>query len=99
MGMATDFFDPTARNSRARLAVSVELMRELSRYADPDELYQVFSKRMNQLYPTARQLTVSRRGLDRPQFRIQRFNEGPHLWPAKGMRKHLPTTVPGTKFE
>ena len=76
MGMATDFFDSTSRNSRARLAVSVELMRELSRYADPDELYQVFSKRLNQLYPTSRQLTVSRRGLDRPHFRVQRFN----LW-------------------
>ena len=88
MGMATDFFDPTARNSRARLAVSVELMRELSRYADPDELYQVFSTRMNQLYPTARQLTVSRRGLDRPQFRVQRFNlwkhaVNPHRQPEK----------------
>ena len=88
MGMATDFFDPTARNARARLAVSVELMRELSRYADPDELYQVFSKRMSQLYPTARQLTVSRRGLDRPQFRVQRFNlwkhaVNPHRQPEK----------------
>ena len=76
MGMATDLFDSTSRNTRARLAVSVELMRELSRYADPDELYQVFSKRLNQLYPTTRQLTVSRRGLDRPHFRVQRFN----LW-------------------
>ena len=76
MGMATDLFDSTSRNTRARLAVSVELMRELSRYADPDELYRVFSTRLNQLYPTSRQLTVSRRGLDRPQFRVQRFN----LW-------------------
>ena len=76
MGMATDFFDPTTRNSRSRLAVSVELMRELSRYADPDELSRVFSKRLNQLYPTSRQLTVSRRGLDRPHFHVERFN----LW-------------------
>ena len=76
MGMATDFFDPTTRNSRSRLADSVELMRELSRYADPDELSRVFSKRLNQLYPTSRQLTVSRRGLDRPHFHVERFN----LW-------------------
>ena len=76
MEMAPAFFEPATHNSRARLAVSVELMRELSRYADPDELYAVFSKRMNRLYPTARQLTVGRRGLDRPQFRVQRFN----LW-------------------
>ncbi len=76
MGMATDFFDHAARHSRARLAVSVELMRELSRYADPEELHRVFSKRMGQLYPTSRQLTVSRTGLDRPRFRVERFN----LW-------------------
>jgi len=76
MGTTTDFFDPTARNSRARQAVAVELMRELSRYKDPDELYKVFARRMNQLYPTTRQITISRRGLDRPNFRVTRFN----LW-------------------
>jgi sigma-B regulation protein RsbU (phosphoserine phosphatase) len=70
----TDFFDPSARNSRARLAVAVELMRELSRYSDPTELSAVFAKRMNQLYPTARQVTLSRRGLAAPQFRVTRFN-------------------------
>ena len=88
MGTSSVLFEPTALNSRAPLAVSVELMRELSRYADPDELHQVFSKRMNQLYPTARQLTVSRRGLDRPQFCVQRFNlwkhaVNPHRQPEK----------------
>ncbi len=76
MGTTTDFFDPSARNSRARQAVAVELMRELSRYKDPDELYKVFSRRMNQLYPTARQVTVSRRGLEGSEFRVTRFN----LW-------------------
>jgi sigma-B regulation protein RsbU (phosphoserine phosphatase) len=76
MGTTTDFFDPSARNSRARQAVAVELMRELSRYKDPDELYKVFSRRMTQLYPTTRQVTVSRRGLERPNFRVTRFN----LW-------------------
>ena len=90
MGMAPDFFDPAARSSRARLAVSVELMRELSRYADPDELYGVFSKRMNQLYPTSRQLTVSRRGLDRPHFRAERFN----LWKDAANPHRRPDRLP-----
>jgi sigma-B regulation protein RsbU (phosphoserine phosphatase) len=76
MGTATDFFTTTARNWRARLAVSVELMRELSRYSDPEELYLVFSRRMAQLYPTTRQVTISRRGLDRPAFRVTRSS----LW-------------------
>ena len=71
----TDFFDPTARNSRARIAVSVELMRELSRYSDPNELSRVFASRMNQLYPTSRQITLSRRGLSSPAFRVTRFSQ------------------------
>lgn len=70
----TDFFDPTARNSRARQAVAVELMRELSRYSDPGELSRVFARRMNQLYPTARQITLTRRGLDHPRVRVTRFS-------------------------
>ncbi|MCU0706255.1 MAG: SpoIIE family protein phosphatase [Fimbriiglobus sp.] len=70
----TDFFDPTARNSRARQAVAVELMRELSRYSDPGELSRVFARRMNQLYPTSRQITLSRRGLSLPEVRVTRFS-------------------------
>lgn len=70
----TDFFDPTARNSRARQTVAVELMRELSRYSDPGELSRVFARRMNQLYPTARQITLSRRGLQLPHVRVTRYS-------------------------
>jgi sigma-B regulation protein RsbU (phosphoserine phosphatase) len=70
----TDFFDPSARSSRARLAVAVELMRELSRYADPGELSRVFARRMSQLYPTSRQLTLSCRGLRPPAVRVTRFS-------------------------
>jgi sigma-B regulation protein RsbU (phosphoserine phosphatase) len=76
MTSPSDFFDPLARTSRARLAVAVELMRELSRYSDPAELSRVFAKRMTQLYPTARQVTLSCRGLEPPLYRVTRFN----LW-------------------
>ncbi|MFO0851186.1 MAG: PP2C family protein-serine/threonine phosphatase [Gemmataceae bacterium] len=79
MPVAADFFQTTTRNWRARLAISVDLMRELSRYTDPDETYQVYARRMAQLYPTARQLTLSRRGLERPNYRVTRFN----LWPDR----------------
>ena len=41
-----------------------------------DELYHVFARRMSQLYPTARQVSLSRRGLSEPDFRVTRFN----LW-------------------
>jgi sigma-B regulation protein RsbU (phosphoserine phosphatase) len=76
MTIAPDFFDTEQRNWRARLAVSVEVMRELSRYSDPQEMYAVFTRRMAQLFPVSRQLTISRRGLRYPQYRVTRFN----LW-------------------
>jgi sigma-B regulation protein RsbU (phosphoserine phosphatase) len=76
MNLAPNFFDTRSRNWRARLAISVEVMRELSRYSDAQEMYRVFTYRMGQLFPTTRQLTLSRRGLERPDFRVTRFN----LW-------------------
>jgi sigma-B regulation protein RsbU (phosphoserine phosphatase) len=76
MTIAPDFFDTEQRNWRARLAVSVEVMRELSRYSDPQEMYAVFTRRMAQLFPVSRQLSISRRGLRFPQYRVTRFN----LW-------------------
>jgi sigma-B regulation protein RsbU (phosphoserine phosphatase) len=50
-------------------------MKELSRYSDPQEMYQVFSRRMAQLFPVARQLSLSRRGLQAPNFRVTRFSQ------------------------
>ena len=76
MAVATDFFEITPRNWRSRLAISVDMMRELSRHSDPDDLYQAFARRMTQLYPTSRQISLSRRGLIRPSFRVTRYN----LW-------------------
>jgi sigma-B regulation protein RsbU (phosphoserine phosphatase) len=75
MTIAPDFFDTEQRNWRARLAVSVEVMRELSRYSDPQEMYAVFTRRMAQLFPVSRQMTISRRGLRFPQYRVTRFSQ------------------------
>jgi sigma-B regulation protein RsbU (phosphoserine phosphatase) len=74
MTVAPDFFDTEPRNWRARLAVSVEVMRELSRYSDPQEMQAVFSRRMAQLFPVSRQLSISRRGLRFPQYRVTRYS-------------------------
>jgi phosphoserine phosphatase RsbU/P len=76
MTVAPDFFDTEPRNWRARLAVSVEVMRELSRSTDPQEMYAVFARRMAQLFPVSRHLTISRRGLRQPAYRVARFS----LW-------------------
>jgi sigma-B regulation protein RsbU (phosphoserine phosphatase) len=76
MPVTSDFFETEPRNWRSRLAVSVDLMRELSRHADPQEMYQVFSRRMDDLFPVTRRLSLSRRGLRHPAYRVTRFN----LW-------------------
>ena len=69
MTIAADFFDTEPRNWRSRLAMSVEVMRELSRYSDPHEMYQVFARRMGQWLPVTLQLSISRRGLRTPEYR------------------------------
>src|SRR5262245_11466514 len=76
MAVAPDFFDTEPRNWRTRLALSVEVMRELSRSTDPQEMYAVFARRMAQLFPISRHLTISRRGLRHPDYRVARFS----LW-------------------
>lgn len=75
MTAATDFFSAENRNWRARLAASVDVMKELSRYSDPQEMYRVFTRRMAQLFPVARQLSLSRRGLHAPNYRVTRFSQ------------------------
>jgi phosphoserine phosphatase RsbU/P len=75
MTVAAEYFDTEPRNWRARLAVSVEVMRDLSRATDPQEMYTVFTRRINQLFPVTRHLTVSRRGLRNPAYRVARFSQ------------------------
>lgn len=80
--------DPTGRDPRhwrARLAVSVDLMRELSRQTDPQAMYHLFARRMDELFPVGRRLLISRRGLDRPEYRVTRcslWKEPPNPWEA-----------------
>ena len=76
MTLAPNFFDAQTRNWRGRPAISVDVMRELSRYSDPQDMHRIFTHRLGQLFPTTRQLTLSRRGVEKPHARITRFN----LW-------------------
>lgn len=75
MTVAPDFFETEPRNWRARVALSVDVVRELSRATDPQEMYKVFARRMAQLFPVSRHLTLSRRGLRHPDFRVARFSQ------------------------
>ncbi|MCE9530920.1 MAG: PP2C family protein-serine/threonine phosphatase [Planctomycetes bacterium] len=72
MGDGSDFFTTQTLDWRERLAITVEVMRELSRVSDPQAMQQVYSRRMVDLFPTSRRLSLSRRGLEFPYFRITR---------------------------
>ena len=57
----TDFFDPRPEAQQARLSLTIDVMKELSRATDPQAMYRVYSKRMAEIFPTARQVSLSRR--------------------------------------
>jgi sigma-B regulation protein RsbU (phosphoserine phosphatase) len=71
-----DFFELNPEAAPARVELTLEVMRDLSRVSDPQAMYQVYSRRMREIFPTTRQISLSRRGLAAPQLRITRFN----LW-------------------
>ena len=55
-----------------RLAVIVDTMRDMSRHTDPQEMVRAYASRIGQLAPIARRLSLSRRGLSQPRYRITR---------------------------
>lgn len=57
---------------RVRLAHSIETVRELSRQTDPQQMVKQYRDRVRQTMPLDGSLSLSRRGLARPQARITR---------------------------
>jgi phosphoserine phosphatase RsbU/P len=55
-----------------RLAVIVEAMQDLSRHTDPQEMVRAYGERMRQIVPSHRRLSLSRRGLTAPRYRVTR---------------------------
>ena len=71
---------------REQLAFVVETMKEMSSHTDPQEMRQAFSRRMRTLLPVDSSLSLSRRGLDFPQYRItraSRWEEDINPWKEK----------------
>ena len=66
------FFDISAMPWDKRLAFVVETMRELSRQTDPQAMVRAYGKRMRQVMPSDKNLSLSRRDLPAPQYRITR---------------------------
>lgn len=59
-------------NWKDRLAVVEDTMRSISQESDPQELVRSYGQRIQQLMPIDRRLSLSRRDLKHPEFRITR---------------------------
>ncbi|MFQ5843418.1 MAG: PP2C family protein-serine/threonine phosphatase [Planctomycetota bacterium] len=57
---------------RERLQKIVRTMREVSRISDPQQLVRRYTLRMAELVPTSRFLSLSRRDLEPPRYRVAR---------------------------
>jgi sigma-B regulation protein RsbU (phosphoserine phosphatase) len=58
-----------------RLNTVIQTMREMSRQTDPQEMVRAYARRMQQLLPVDRRISLSRRGLKYPFVRVTRFSE------------------------
>ena len=52
-----------------------ETMREMSLQTDPQEMVRAYGRRMKTVFPTQRRVSLSRRDLEPPQYKVTRFSE------------------------
>jgi sigma-B regulation protein RsbU (phosphoserine phosphatase) len=64
--------NPSPDDWQQKLSVIVETMRDMSRHTDPQEMVRAYGERIQQFLPIDRRLSLSRRGLSYPQYRITR---------------------------
>lgn len=57
---------------KQRLELIIETMREMSTHSDPQEMVRAYGKRMRHLFPRDGMISVSRRDMQQPNFRITR---------------------------
>ncbi len=83
--MSTEAINPTPFSDassgsqsdwRLRMSIVLDTMREMSSHTDPEDMVKAYSKRMSVIIPADRRLSLSRRELGMPQFRITRSS----LW-------------------
>jgi len=63
---------PNSDDWQERLAVIVEMMRDMSRHTDPQAMVRAYREKIRQLLPISGSLSLSRRGLSSPRYRITR---------------------------
>ena len=69
-----------------RLAQIVELVRDMSRQTDPQEMVRSYGEKVRLLLPNDRRISLSRRGLTAPKYRITRsttWSENINPWKEK----------------
>src|SRR5438128_12621623 len=82
----SQLFAPKVLPWNERLGIIVETMREMSRQTDPQVMGEVYTQRMRKLMPSGRIVSLSRRNLSFPEFRVTRFSEWkepPNPWKEK----------------
>ena len=75
-----------------RLKSIIEAMREMSLQTDPVQMVKAYGTRVRQLMPADRWISLSRRGLDAPEYRITRsstWTETIDPWNQKDRLPHL----------
>src|SRR5262245_21556785 len=78
--------DEPTRDWQKRLAVVVDMMREISRQTDPEAMVRTYGDRIRKLLPADRRISLSRRGLTHPTYRITRsttWSEHINPWKEK----------------
>src|SRR4051794_33648258 len=65
-------FENLAGGAEERMAFIVKTMRDLSEQTDPVEMRRLYSQRMRHLLPTDGSVSLSRRDLAWPRFRVTR---------------------------
>jgi len=68
-------FEEVSESLRKRISQSVALMREVSLQTDPEEMVRRYSVRAQELYPRDAALSLSRRGLEHPYYRVTRSSQ------------------------
>ncbi len=69
-----------------RLGHVVDMMRDMSRHTDPQEMVRSYARRVQLLRPTDGRVSISRRGLRSPEFRVTRsttWDEDINPWKEK----------------
>ena len=72
MSATADVAPPPAAAWKERLALTVTTMRDMSRQTDPQEMRRIYVEHMRRLRPLDGSLSISRRGLQPPWYRITR---------------------------